>query len=85
MEFLAYLTEGNVINFLLLLLRFAGIIAFFPFFENQLISTQIKGIFILIDGLFRCGESLPLLPCLMSRTIIVRRIFESEVGVSLSN
>ena len=32
MEFLAYLTEGNVANFLLLLLRFAGIIAFFPFF-----------------------------------------------------
>ena len=46
MEFLAYLTEGNVTNFLLLLLRFAGIVAFFPFFENQLINTQIKGIFI---------------------------------------
>ena len=46
MEFLAYLTEGNVANFLLLLLRFAGIIAFFPFFENQLITMQIKGIFI---------------------------------------
>ncbi|MDD6056511.1 MAG: flagellar biosynthetic protein FliR [Helicobacter sp.] len=43
MELLAYLTEGNVANFLLLLLRFAGIIAFFPFFENQLITTQLKG------------------------------------------
>lgn len=46
MEFLAYLTEGNVANFLLLLLRFAGVIAFFPFFENQLITMQVKGIFI---------------------------------------
>ena len=45
MELLAYLTEGNVANFLLLLLRFGGIIAFFPFFENQLITMQIKGIF----------------------------------------
>ncbi len=43
MELLAYLTEGNVANFLLLLLRFAGIIAFFPFFENQLITTSLKG------------------------------------------
>ena len=43
MELLAYLTEGNVANFLLLLLRFAGIIAFFPFFENQMISNSIKG------------------------------------------
>ncbi|PZT47620.1 flagellar biosynthetic protein FliR [Helicobacter valdiviensis] len=46
MELLAYLTEGNVANFLLLLLRFAGIIAFFPFFENQLITAQFKGVFI---------------------------------------
>lgn len=43
MELLAYLTEGNVANFLLLLLRFAGIIAFFPFFENQMINNSIKG------------------------------------------
>ncbi|WP_300691165.1 MULTISPECIES: flagellar biosynthetic protein FliR [Helicobacter] len=42
MELLAYLTEGNVANFLLLLLRFAGIIAFFPFFENQMINNSIK-------------------------------------------
>ena len=41
MELLAYLTEGNVANFLLLLLRFAGIIAFFPFFENQMINNSI--------------------------------------------
>lgn len=56
MELLAYLTEGNVANFLLLLLRFAGIIAFFPFFENQLITAQLKGtlIFLLTIFLFHC-------------------------------
>ena len=46
MELLAYLTEGNVANFLLLLLRFSGIIAFFPFFENQLLNMHVKGILI---------------------------------------
>lgn len=42
MELLAYLTEGNVANFLLLLCRFAGIITFFPFFENQMITASVK-------------------------------------------
>ncbi|QOQ98197.1 flagellar biosynthetic protein FliR [Helicobacter winghamensis] len=52
MELLAYLTEGNVANFLLLLLRFAGIIAFFPFFENQLITAQLKGALIFLLTIF---------------------------------
>lgn len=43
MELLSSLTEGNVTAFLLLLLRFSGVMFFFPFFENQLISTSIKG------------------------------------------
>ena len=43
MEFLTYLTQGNVGAFILLLLRFSGIFAFFPFFDNQLISANIKG------------------------------------------
>ncbi|WP_027327299.1 flagellar biosynthetic protein FliR [Helicobacter pametensis] len=43
MEFLSELTQNNIAAFLLLLLRFAGLFAFFPFFDNQLISTNIKG------------------------------------------
>lgn len=43
MELLGYLTEGSVTSFLLLLLRFTGVMFFFPFFENQLISASIKG------------------------------------------
>lgn len=45
MQFLAYLTEGNVANFLLLLARFSAVIAFFPFFDNQLLNAQFKGVF----------------------------------------
>lgn len=52
MELLAYLTEGNVANFLLLLLRFAGVIAFFPFFENQLVNAQLKGALIFLLTIF---------------------------------
>ncbi len=44
MEIVPYLTnDGNVIVFLLLLLRFSGVFAFFPFFDNQMISPSIRG------------------------------------------
>lgn len=43
MELLNYLSEGNVANFLLLILRFSGIIAFFPFFDSRLIPVSVKG------------------------------------------
>ncbi|RDU65090.1 flagellar biosynthetic protein FliR [Helicobacter sp. MIT 14-3879] len=43
MELLSYLNDGNVANFLLLLLRFSGIIAFFPFFDSKLIPMSVKG------------------------------------------
>lgn len=43
MELLGYLSEGNVANFLLLLLRFSGIVAFFPFFDSRLIPMSLKG------------------------------------------
>lgn len=43
MEFLAYLTDGNVIVFLLLLLRFSAILTFFPFFDSQLVPISVRG------------------------------------------
>ncbi|PAF43149.1 flagellar biosynthetic protein FliR [Helicobacter sp. 11S02596-1] len=43
MELLASLTDGNVGVFLLLLLRFSGIFAFFPFFDNQLVPVAVRG------------------------------------------
>lgn len=44
MEIVPYLTNDTyVITFLLLLLRFSGVFAFFPFFDNQMISPSIRG------------------------------------------
>lgn len=43
MELFSYLSEGNIANFLLLLLRFSGIVAFFPFFDSRLVPISVKG------------------------------------------
>lgn len=43
MEFLNVLSGNNIAMFLLLLLRFSGLFAFFPFFDNQLIPASVKG------------------------------------------
>ena len=43
MEFLSYLTDGNVTTFFLLLLRFSAILAFFPFFDSQLVPVSVRG------------------------------------------
>ncbi|PAF41179.1 flagellar biosynthetic protein FliR [Helicobacter sp. 11S03491-1] len=42
MELLNSLTDGNVGYFLLLLLRFGGIFAFFPFFDSQLVPISVR-------------------------------------------
>lgn len=43
MELVAYLTQANsVALFLLLIARFSGVFAFFPFFDNQLISVNVR-------------------------------------------
>ncbi len=43
MEFLTLLSDGRVQAFLLLLLRFSGVLAFFPLFDSPMISVSIKG------------------------------------------
>lgn len=42
LDFIPYITDNNVMAFLMLLLRFAGILAFFPFFDNQIIPVSIR-------------------------------------------
>lgn len=42
LEFMKYITDINVMTFFLLLLRFSGILAFFPFFDNQIIPVSIR-------------------------------------------
>jgi len=41
-ELLSQLTQGGVVNFLLLYARFISVFAFFPFFENRLLLTGSK-------------------------------------------
>ena len=43
MEFVAMLTDAGVANFLFLLLRFMGVLTFFPFYEHQLLPVSIRG------------------------------------------
>ncbi len=43
MEFLSLLTESHTQSFLLLLLRFSGILFFFPFFDSLLIPFAVRG------------------------------------------
>ncbi len=43
MEFLSSLTDGNVMTFLLLLLRFSAVLTFFPFFDSQLVPISVRG------------------------------------------
>ncbi len=43
MELVAYITHPhNVVVFLLLVARFSGVFAFFPFFDNQLVSINVR-------------------------------------------
>lgn len=42
LDFLPYITNANVMAFMLLLLRFGGILAFFPFFDNQLVPLSVR-------------------------------------------
>ncbi len=58
MELVSYFGEGNVANFLLIILRFSGIIAFFPFFDSKLIPMSLKGAMIFFLALL----FFPLLP-----------------------
>ena len=58
MEFIQYLSQGNVITFFLLLVRTGALMVFFPFFSNQQIPVSIKSSLALILAIFL----LPLTP-----------------------
>lgn len=52
MEFLQYLTEGNVVTFFLLLLRMSGLVVFFPFFSHMQVPMVIKSSFAFVLTIF---------------------------------
>lgn len=67
MEFLAYLTEGNVITFFLLFVRMGALMIFFPFFSHAQIPIIIKTALALTLTIFL----LPLTPRVESEQISV--------------
>ena len=52
MEFLQYLSEGNVVTFFLLLLRMSGLVVFFPFFSHMQVPVVIKSAFAFVLTIF---------------------------------
>lgn len=45
LDFMNYITEPNVMAFSLLLIRLSAILAFFPFFDNQLLPVSVRAAF----------------------------------------
>lgn len=52
MEFVNYLTDKNVVIFMLLFARFSGLIFFFPFFSHSAIPLVVKTTFVLFLTIF---------------------------------
>lgn len=52
MEFIEYLTQGNVVTFFLLLVRTGALMVFFPFFSNMQIPVVVKSSLALILAMF---------------------------------
>lgn len=67
MEFLAYLTQGNVVTFFLLFVRTGALVLFFPFFSHAQIPVVIKTALAMILAVFL----LPLTPVVESQNISV--------------
>lgn len=79
MELIALLTQNNIAGFLLLLLRFSGLFAFFPFFENQLVPVSIRGAL----SFFCTLLFLPLLPSVEYDLSLVEFIIAGAMEIML--
>ncbi|WP_300859835.1 flagellar biosynthetic protein FliR [uncultured Helicobacter sp.] len=85
MELVAYITEPNsVAVFLLLLARFGGVFAFFPFFDNQLISINVRAgmVFFMSVAFFPLVNTQ--LPDISMEEFIVAVLFEVMLGFMAS-
>lgn len=79
MELIALLTQNNVAGFLLLLLRFSGLFAFFPFFENQLVPVSVRGAL----SFFCTILFLPLLPSVNYELTLVEFVIAGAMEIML--
>lgn len=81
MELVAYITEPNsVAVFLLLLARFGGVFAFFPFFDNQLISINVRAgmVFFMSVAFFPLASAS--LPDMTMVEFLIAALFEVMLG-----
>lgn len=79
MELISYITQNNIAGFLLLLLRFGGLFAFFPFFENQLVPVSVRGAL----SFFCTFLFFPLLPNMYYDLTLVEFIIAGAMEVML--
>ena len=73
MEFLQYLSEGNVVTFFLLLLRMSGLVIFFPFFSHMQVPVVIKSAFAFVLTIFL----LPFTPVVSTELSLEYLVLES--------
>lgn len=81
MELVAYITQPhNVAVFLLLIARFSGVFAFFPFFDNQLISINVRAamVFFMTVAFFPLVETN--IPDMSMVEFLVAALFEVMLG-----
>lgn len=81
MELVAYLTQPNsVAVFLLLIARFGGVFAFFPFFDNQLISIHIRAAMVFFMSVAFFPLATYTLPDMTMVEFLIAALFEIMLG-----
>lgn len=81
MELVAYLTQpNNVAVFLLLMARFSGVFAFFPFFDNQLISVNVRAAMVFFMTVAFFPLAIEPLPDMSMVEFLIAGLFEIMLG-----
>ncbi|CUU40783.1 MULTISPECIES: flagellar biosynthetic protein FliR [Helicobacter] len=81
MELVAYITQPyNVAVFLLLLARFGGVFAFFPFFDNQLISINVRAAMVFFMSVAFFPLASASLPDMTMVEFLIAALFEVMLG-----
>lgn len=86
MELVAYITQPyNVAVFLLLLARFGGVFAFFPFFDNQLISINVRAAMVFFMSVAFFPLASASLPDMTMVEFLIAALFEVMLGFIASD
>ena len=81
MELVAYITQPHsVAVFLLLVARFSGVFAFFPFFDNQLISINVRAAMVFFMSVAFFPIASTHLPDMTMVEFLIAALFEIMLG-----